>query len=55
MKSHVQLFRNFNVNKLFALVFSLIVLVSIGSCSQGQRNNSEQQNNSRIETCEKAK
>jgi len=55
MKTHLQLFRNLDMDKLFGLVFSLIVLVSFGSCSQGQRNNSQQQNNSRIETCEKAK
>ena len=55
MKMQIQLCWNLIVNKLFGLVFSLIVLISLGSCSQDQRKNNEQQNNSRIETCENAK
>jgi hypothetical protein len=42
-------------NIIMVLFFSLIVNFSNSSCSQGQRTNNEQQNNSRIETCEKAK
>lgn len=42
-------------NIIILQLFSLLAIFSNGSCSQGQRNNNEQQNNSRIETSEKAK